>query len=906
VAAQVAGLGVGPVPPATRLDVTARVEREADTGRPRRVTGQLTIRDWRPESGALCVYLPYLDSTYGADLATNRRFEMFTDKRGRQVFEGGATTVAPTVLEQVRLVPTLLPQIMRVEPQSGWQAGDELTLAFDSTVPRLPSSNDSDWFYEGFYPQPLSRCDDEQWARRIAGGIPPGILPVPAQIHADLTFPEGYKYAGPGPAPTGTHAVADVSGRGLGFALATGLRHERRTIGKVDVELAYRSEGFDRLWPTVERALGRLTTMLGAFPQSHLVIVETTELQRQGLPGIIAVNKPSQLIFERAQSTWLNWRHWVVAAQLARQWYGAVVVAPRPEDDWMITGLAEFATLEALRGDGERFDLFNPTEGGLRLLSFDYLQTLEISAATLRRYAPFSALTDAEFETRESYSQQHPLLFVKHAIAMRQMQAYAGEVPFDGFMRTLTATHAHKSLSPAEFARFLDRMPSPFAPAVRRQLAESLRRWWVDEGWPDFALEDFDVEELANGRFVSHVKATQDGRIDFAPVIGVRDRTGRTTYARATRPKGETQGPWSAEIVTRERPVAATVDPTHEAFDADRFDNTTEWPGVFFFPGSANTLRDDAYTVGWAPYAFRRPGEPFSYGITGAGFRYTQGGLFFHADWAPSEKLTAYQLRQRYEIPARAIHGDLTLEKSYDRDFLAEASILRSPVFPGPVALSLVLKLRHRQRAGERLSQHQTGAVGFSLKPSGMAQTCGYNLGAEIERAPESLAHGFEYERKLGAVAGDCNAGDSRVNLALRVFGGSLYRKGVVPEAALFKPNDLKEARIRIDRGLGGVEQIAAFGADLLLPFYVPLPSDTLILARQLRWKVFYDAGHAARPFHDYRSAGGGVLLPFGGDLTGAGSLSLTRLTVLGIFYSSLDGDVSRKPSIVFDLTGEL
>src|SRR5690606_21891537 len=155
------------------------------------------------------------------------------------------------------------------------------------------------------------------------------------------------------------------------------------------------------------------------------------------------------------------------------------------------------------------------------------------------------------------------------------------------------------------------------------------------------------TQQLADGKWRSQLRASQEGTVDFPPLFAVRGDGEQIAYVRGVRPDAGETGDWRAAILTDFEPSEALVDPSHEGFDSDRFDNSSDWPGIWFFPGSANTLHDDAYTVVWLPYAFRRPGEPFSFGMQGGLFRYLQSGLFFKAEYAPSEKTVAYQIRQR-------------------------------------------------------------------------------------------------------------------------------------------------------------------------------------------------------------------------------------------------------------------
>ncbi len=886
-------------PEATMPEVRLDAELVSGLGAeaPRRVQGTLRIKNWGPEGGR-CLYLPYEDADYGEDRGTNRRFEMFSGTTAKVVFEGGSLGVVASAPVKTGLTKT--PSIVRLQVPSGWSAADEIVLRFDAQVPRLPSSDEEHWFYDGFLPQLQGSCQPE--------GLDPAYYrtSLTAHVVGKVRVPTGWEYVGPGAIDVEGSVDVDIKARTYAFALGKHYLHRKFNVADTQVDVAYHSAGFDEIADTVARTVPIFSSMFGPYPYKSLAIVETTEVQRHGLPGIIAINRPAQAAFSHVQRDWLNWQHWIVALQIARQWFGGAIIAPTPDDDWLVTGMVEFATLEALSHHPTRFNLFNADSGGFRLLSFDYLQISEISAATLRRFAPFATLTDASFVTRDQAQQQHPFLFSKQAFALRQLKSFAGEPAFFGFLRSLTAHYLNGTLSPKEFHTFLSRLPSPFSPQLRRDLGTFLARWWTSEGWPDFALDDLRTESLPEGRWLSQVAVSQEGAVDFPPMVGVEDESHRVHYTRAEAGKTPDAAHWLANIVTPYKPMKAVVDPGHEAFDSNRFNNSSSGAGLQFFPGSAETLRDDAYTVVWLPYAFRRPGEPFSIGLQGALFRYIQGGAYAKVEVAPADKLGSVQIKQNFQYPSVAMSSEFLFDQNYDNDRLAEVAVQRSPLFAGNPQISLAVKGRHRERTGEPLSSHETVALSTSMKPRGRSRYCGYSLSAEIEHAPEALAHGFWYERKLGVVAGDCNL-TARTNLAIRVFSGALYGQGEVPDAVLFKPTDLQEARLRMDqRGLARDKKLTVVGTDLMLPFYIPLPGDTMILARQMRWRLFYDYGRAYDERIDYRSAGWGFLLPFGGDLAGAGSLALTRLTVLAIAYTKVDGEVSRHPSIVFDVTGEL
>jgi len=891
-----AGAREGSRLPAVAFDVT--IEAPAEHSGPKQLHGTMRVRDWNPRHGA-CIYLPYADPDYGDRRSGNRRFDLLSSPAPRPVFLGGQQSIQAALPAQVEA--TSLGQLVRINPGSQLIT-DELAFTFDAVVPRLPMSRDGDWFYDGFLPQLLAECPE--------AGQDPEYYRTAISTHqtGQLHIPTGWNYAGPGDTRTPGAVTIDLTARGLAFALEKSeqgfLRKDFQAAG-VPVTLFYHSESFRELEATVSETLPVLVEILGPYPYPTLTIVETSELQRHGLPALIAMNRPAQALFNKVQRSLLNWQHWIFAIQLTHQWYGSAIAAATPDDDWLVSGIAEFATLEALSRHPARFNLFNAS-AGFRLLSFDYLQISEVTAALLRRNAPLAILTDSKLKSKSIHTAQSPLLFIKQTSAMRQLKSAAGDQVFFRFTRNLTQHFLHSFISPAEFYDYFSHRPSPFSPSMRQTLTTSLKNWWTSSGWPDFALERVDKTELPDGRWISEISASQKGGVDFAPLLGVKDLSGHYYLARSAKNNKAPDAPWVASVVTPSKPGDGEVDPTHETFDENRFNNHLGLPDLTFFPGQADTLRDDAYTILWVPYAFKRPGEPFSLGLQAALFKYINSGLLLRFEAAPGTTLAAISLSDSFRLPDYALNGSVDFSQNYDRDGLAQVALSRSPVGGSNPELSLGLSLRRRARAAEPESAHGTFAISATLRPAGSPRVCSYSLNGQQEKAPGAFAKGFQYDRSQAAASSQCNI-TNRIALSARAFRGLVTGDGQLPQVALFKPTDLKEAHLRLDqRGLNWSRSIASGSLDLLLPFHLPIPSDSLLLTRQMRWRLFYDIGRSIDLGQTYRDGGFGFLLPFGGDLSGAGSLALTRLSCLVIAYSDVAGSTSRKPSLLLDLSGEL
>jgi hypothetical protein len=143
-------------------------------------------------------------------------------------------------------------------------------------------------------------------------------------------------------------------------------------------------------------------------------------------------------------------------------------------------------------------------------------------------------------------------------------------------------------------------------------------------------------------------------------------------------------------------------------------------------------------------------------------------------------------------------------------------------------------------------------------------------------------------------------------NLKLKAFAGAIDVKGTPPRTSQFRLNDLAEVGLRLDKNIQRVNRIAALETDLFLPLFLPIPRNLMILPRQMKGRIFYDLGISDQPHKMIRAGGAGFFLPLGGDLSGAGSLTISRVSLLAILYQDIHGEISRKPTVLFDLSGDL
>jgi hypothetical protein len=346
------------------------------------------------------------------------------------------------------------------------------------------------------------------------------------------------------------------------------------------------------------------------------------------------------------------------------------------------------------------------------------------------------------------------------------------------------------------------------------------------------------------------------------------------------------------------------IDPAHKLYDVNRFNNHSSGPRFKLLPGNAETLHDDAYTAVWAPYALRRPGEDLSVGIQTTVFRYIEGGLKLRLETFPKAKKAGGFVDLTWPMPYPGVNGRLATEQSYDGDQEAGGSLTKFPLSSLTPLLTLEGGVTQKNKAGVKHSHHLTGFTAARVKSAEKSRYFQYAVNLRAERAPG--LNRIDYSRFSGSLLASVNLG-TNVILSQRLFRGLVTSRELVPEQALFKPNDLTEARVRIDRpGIQRTRAITALVSDLFFPLLIPLPQDLLILPRKAQWRLFYDFALSTSPHTTFRSYGYGITLPFGGDVPGAGNIAAGRFSLLAIQGSKVNTEVTTKPSIIFDVTGEL
>ena len=848
--------------------------------------GRITISTWEPErsDAGYCLYLPFDDPNFELDPA--RGVSPTVVKYGRAERQSGSIELLSSTVPMPRAWRGQ--HILRFDrfPSGG------MTLTFRTRLPRWPDRTNKALLIDQFYPEPLARCP-------VAAEAAGASAFASSLIDVDLVLPDAWTLVSPGIASSsspGTQHITFVGPR-LPIYVAPALRTiSRKADGLPEIILAHESPEFAELLPFAERFLRTLARVLGPYPYARVVIVETADLEKARIPGLIALNRPRQYRADEIQARRLNWTVWQLAYFLAEQWLMVAVVPTTYDDYWVHRGNTDFAASLALREDQRAHDFFAPVGGKPARFHFDYRQTQDLIAAALTYLKPHNALTTPDLTTKTSYADQHPFAYIRHSLLLRYLHWHMGAERSEALWRDYFTTYRGQRVTPRAFFDFVTAHVEGVAPVIRQ--------WWSHDSWPDVEL--LDVTEQPTGEGSANavtVWVGQNPDLEIPVDVAITDAHAQTHIARTVSHNGR----WLARATIAGNVRRVVLNPGHELYDRDRFDNTDDGVKFNVFPGPATTFPDDAYSVLWLPAAGRLPGEDFTWLIMTQVFKYVHSAFTGIVSYAPRSGRTGLSALYVASVPALGTYAVVNLNQDFSAtsrgERVVDGALYRAIPFVPAHAFEVGARIKNRQVLGQPESSHQTVAIRTTFQPLARGR-CNYLLRSDFETTVPIANHEIRYRRDSGIAEGTCRA--FGLDVEVRAFRGVSYDRRNAPDTALINPQAVDEARLRIDQpALASVSALSTYGVDLLGP--LPLPWEAgIILPRETRWRIFYDHGIASGHPDPYRAAGLGIYLPFGFDVVGKQSMSFLRLSLLTVLYRSYDGQSDTTPGLLFDILGKL
>ncbi len=499
------------------------------------------------------------------------------------------------------------------------QTPSVVEIRFATQAPRIASGDGGvtdetfTWRF-GWYPLFLESAD----ALREEGGILyagptdafPLVFPL-AQIEAHLTIPAGmvvtagadHVEAVPGPedgdesAPT-TYAIwSDGPTRSLALTFAPGLERYRLN-GTTPIEVTYEKghEYVARLLATYARdILADYAARYGPYPRARLAIVENPNpdgdaFSADGLALLSARYFTHRDVLVPGILHRLT--EFVVAHEIAHQWFGMRTGIDLDRDAWLSEGLAQYASigyfertygaadpnLLFITGNGIAQDLVEKQFGYLNLR--EHLVELPYLSDVWSGFD--EALVKPSIDVRFA-NENSVRLYDKGFVVARALSAAAGEEAFDRVLARSSSSTPAGRLDPETLQRLVEEETGD-------SFAEWFAAWVYGEVTVDYSVRVVSRAQ-ADATHETEVLVRRQGGVAQPVDVEARLVSGATT--RQTWEAAEEEG---ILVFRTPSPVArVTVDPDHRLPDRDRINNNA--PARIVVAADKAMMPLDAYVL---------------------------------------------------------------------------------------------------------------------------------------------------------------------------------------------------------------------------------------------------------------------------------------------------------------------
>ncbi len=837
-----------------------------------RVRMQIEDAELKPGS---CLYVPLEDPVF-------RRAAELHSLTGHSVRDPASRVDAalqwekPEQLEEVRPGYWRLPAL---------EEKGRLKLGYTLRIPGWKDRPERPRILSDFYPRVLPECPElgpEEFPE----------LPTASRFEVTMQIPSDWSQLNPG---HGSAAAVQYQGRDFYVVLyKSGKVHETEIDG-LRLRFLAHSEQFLKLQRPVKTILREHYGVIGRWPTEDLLLIESEEYEPISVAGLVLINRPQQALMRTLQEDVLNWKIWQLNKVLAEQWFGYLVRVGRLQDTWLTQSLSDSLALLFLKDSEQYGNLFASDDENEAWFLLNFTQTQDILAATLSLMQSHNALVDEQQKSLPDMLQRPPYAFVRGSQALRVLLKEIGRKEFSRFLREIVGQAIERPLTPEHVLNLLrSKFPETLAPL--------LSSYWQSDVWPDARLDGIDEAQEGKATIV-RMSFTNDLTVPVDVVLQTKDGQ---KYVRHVQPK-DIDRPIVFQVPYRHVDWVS-IDPDRSIFDSDRYNNSSQWTDLNFFPGTARTLADDAYTIVWVPFLQKLPGNELSLQLGWQLFRYVGTGLTGLVVYQPATGKTGFRLQWDTNKPEHSLKLHLRVSQDDDRTLPGERetslTVSRRPLFKGIPWLDIYTRQRLKQTLGNREESHLASSLGLVVTGE-KRRTCGWKLLGDHAISSWVPNGDFNYHRSVGLFRANCEIPGWQWQGQL--FTGVSKREGTVPRGGLFQAQDVEEARLRLDHPrLPLAGRIQTWSTDVSTPLRLPLPANFLVLPRRSLFKVYADGGRLMEPDHRVLISGAGLVLPIGGDVVGKQPITFLEFSLLAVLYRKIDDEVDRKPGLLFDFGGQL
>ena len=624
----------------------------------------------------------------------------------------------------------------------------------------------------GWCPIPIEPPEGDYW---------PLLLPA-HNYDVSLSVPDGWTAALPGEVEVeegdkGTTYHASFPSPVRSITLFIGPEEELRTthlsLSGLTIEGVALPGDEDKvrvLMTYIPEILSDYGRRFGPYPYERLLLVEHPNQVGVAFAadGVVFIPK---WFFDRlnltAEGMLSRYGRFVLAHELAHQWWGVGVGVDLDAENWLSEGLAQYASISWFeeKFGAEGGNVFRFERKGLG----EAMAESAVGFANLREHfteLPYLRIAfqgfdeavvkpTAELDYAQATSER---LYDKGYLVLRALAHLVGETAFDSILAKAAERFRGGTMSVAEFKELIEG-------ETGKDLTWFFEAWVWGDAQADYAIERV-VRRREGDEFVTEVYLSRAGE-GFLPVE-VEVRGAGEEREREVWPRGE--GTTGSLLFKTPFPVReVVVDPGHYALDVDRLNNV--WPTRFVWAVEKNALPLDGFLVrgdptsrtilvqyldrfGWAIYPNARAVEGFvRYGreATVWGFAQVTDALIGEITlvrhlwsrpetgaagdwWFPSGDFTISLSRRPYPV----VGVGLSWQGSLPRVFWGEATLLSLPSQGGRLSLS------HTQELALLPHTYLDLTVACGLASPGLPQELTFGL-------PElhTLENGPRGERKL-------------------------------------------------------------------------------------------------------------------------------------------------------------
>lgn len=644
--------------------------------------------------------------------------------------------------------------------------------------------------------------------------------------------------------------------------------------------------------------------LLGSFPSSTLSLVESEHFQLADQKGLIVINEPRQKLFKYLQYELLNWRSWVLMFMLGAQWFGAEIRTKNAEEWWILSGICDFLTYLLLSKQSKRYNIFNSYEKDFpyAILNYNQFQNIMISLLVKRR--PLAYLVNDNHETAFHYKDQHPLQFFKFSAALKYLNKRYGFEFTKVVLRQVIKSFKNYNLS---LSNLIEALKNEVGNKYRmKEYTQDLLSWLKSESWPDFSVSIDDMYKIENGKWLTKLNIENKGAFPLSTEIEVHDKSKNKFNLFTDRLSVQT-GIQQLEIVTSSKVDHASIDPSVQIYEVDRFNNSSKYPSLNIFPGNTKTISEDNYTLFWMPFFSKIQGEGASIVLYFNLLKYLNSGLVGSVEYMPSEKRAMYHVRFERAMEQIGVKANIEIRQGFDNLRFSEIIWIKDPARKELLHWSVKGGMRYKEKMGDPKQSHPSLVFGANYSKQLKLVPC--QIKAQFDHDFAKSNHHdspFDYKRIEGEGVFSCET-ESKFGVYFLGFSGTLYDShGALPESSFFEINGRKGASLRIDHPLERMNRrISAIKSELFMPFTSSLLKSLVLIPKNLKLSTFIDLGYTDRSKEEYMASGVSVMLPFGGDLVGVGPLVFTRLTLTGVLFEKFEGKINKKPGLLFKINGQ-